>query len=315
MKLFPIVSLLTFLLLTNPVSAQLGYFGVTNTVGNGGETSSALSIIFSNITETFQFSIQAPITSILTTDNAVCTYQGVSITSVNCNLNLNQSSRTIGINITSNSFIKQQGNYFTFNQGFIVNDQITRVTDTLVMPVGATIADQPNSLYPADAQTLSNGQNIIVFWESRNASPNQLLSFQAVYQQPILPASIPLWQLLTVGVLAAVTAGFFVYRRFRKPEEVVLSVLDEYERKVMEVIQAAGGMINQRRVVDHTNFSKAKVSRVVGSLVKRGVIEAERRGRTNLIRLKKNFGSAKPENAQIEQNSSSTDEPSSNEVI
>ena len=48
--------------------------------------------------------------------------------------------------------------------------------------------------------------------------------------------------------------------------------------------------MNQRKIVQETNLSKAKVSRVVKSLVERGVIEVERIGRTNKLKiLKKKF--------------------------
>ena len=303
MKWLAIVSLMSFLVLVSSVSANLEYFGVENRVDKGGNSFSALTIIFPEPTETFQFSIQAPITSLVTDMNTVCTYQGTLVTAVKCNLKLNQTSRTIKLNFTGNAFIEQRQNSYSFSQRFVVNDNILRTTNTLLLPVGMSLSSDPSALYPEDAQKLSNGQNIIVFWEQKNLEPNQLLSFQALYQPVFSPSSIPIWQLLLVGGAAALVAGFFVYRRFRKPEEVVLSVLDEYERKVMEVIQLAGGMINQRKVVEHTNFSKAKVSRVVKSLVKRGVIEAERRGRTNILHLKKKFGMSKPETEVVKQNS------------
>jgi uncharacterized membrane protein len=72
---------------------------------------------------------------------------------------------------------------------------------------------------------------------------------------------------------------------------LVLSVLDDFERKVLDVIVNAGGTVNQKKVVQETNLSKAKVSRVVQDLVKRGLIQAERLGRTNKLKLvKKKLG-------------------------
>ena len=79
--------------------------------------------------------------------------------------------------------------------------------------------------------------------------------------------------------------GFFFYRNIKKPKEVILSVLDDFERKVVEVITNAGGEINQRKVVQETNLSKAKVSRVVKRLQERGLIDVTRLGRTNKLKL------------------------------
>jgi uncharacterized membrane protein len=55
----------------------------------------------------------------------------------------------------------------------------------------------------------------------------------------------------------------------------------------MDVIIASGGTVNQRKVVQETNLSKAKVSRVVKSLEERGLIEVERLGRTNKLKARK----------------------------
>jgi uncharacterized membrane protein len=55
----------------------------------------------------------------------------------------------------------------------------------------------------------------------------------------------------------------------------------------MKAISQAGGEINQRKVVQETNLSKAKVSRVVKTLAERGLIEIKRSGRTNKLKMVK----------------------------
>jgi uncharacterized membrane protein len=88
-------------------------------------------------------------------------------------------------------------------------------------------------------------------------------------------------------VIVALFISTFLYFRFlRKPEKIILSVLDEFERKVFDVIKEAGE-INQKKVAQLTNLSKAKVSRVVKSLAERGLIEVERLGRTNKLKIVK----------------------------
>lgn len=313
MKLFATVSALTFILLVSSAFASLEYFGIENNL-NGISTSSTLSIIFTEPVETFQFYMQEPITSLSTSENAFCSFQGVSNTAIKCFLILNETDLNVKMNLTSNAFATQNSGSYDFNQRFVINDQIGRVTNTIVLPVGMSLSES-DSISPENAQKLTNGQNIMIFWESNDVQPSQTLNFKATYTPVFSPSAIPLWQLVIVGGVAAAIAGFFVYRRFKKPEEVVLSVLDEYEKKVMEVIQIAGGTVNQKRVVDHTNFSKAKVSRVVKSLVSRGVIETERRGRTNMLRLKKKFGTSKPEQPTQPQPPESIETSDTNETI
>jgi uncharacterized membrane protein len=55
------------------------------------------------------------------------------------------------------------------------------------------------------------------------------------------------------------------------------------------------GTVDQRQIVRETDFSKAKVSRIISNLVERGVLEKEVKGRKNLIRLKKTIKVEKPE--------------------
>jgi uncharacterized membrane protein len=47
--------------------------------------------------------------------------------------------------------------------------------------------------------------------------------------------------------------------------------------------------VDQRRIVGESGFSKAKVSRIIQSLEERGVVESERIGRKNKIRLIRRF--------------------------
>jgi uncharacterized membrane protein len=91
-------------------------------------------------------------------------------------------------------------------------------------------------------------------------------------------------------VAAGGVLGFIYIRHFRKPQKFILSVLDDYERKIMDLIIASEGVTDQKKIVKDTNLSKAKVSRVVKSLVERGLIEVERIGRRNKLKLiKKKF--------------------------
>jgi uncharacterized membrane protein len=118
------------------------------------------------------------------------------------------------------------------------------------------------------------------------------MKFQILYETIVIPPLFDFrirYALLAGGAIGLIST--FVYLRyFRKPEKVILSVLDEYERRIFDLIVAAGGTVNQRKIVQETNLSKAKVSRVVKSLVERGVIEVERIGRTNKLKvLKKKF--------------------------
>ena len=88
------------------------------------------------------------------------------------------------------------------------------------------------------------------------------------------------------GILAAILLILWRMGR-RQKVQTVLSVLKKDEKMVLECLIKRKGECKQRQIVRETDFSKAKVSRILMDLEKRGVIKKERRGRTNIVQLKK----------------------------
>lgn len=62
--------------------------------------------------------------------------------------------------------------------------------------------------------------------------------------------------------------------------------LPEDEKKVYDLIAAENGMIYQNEIVDKTELSKVKVTRVLDKLEGKELIERRRRGMTNVVILK-----------------------------
>jgi len=70
----------------------------------------------------------------------------------------------------------------------------------------------------------------------------------------------------------------------RKP--IDYSKLAKDEKVVMKVIEQADGTIFQSDLVEKSEFSKVKVSRILDKLEGRGLLERKRRGMTNVVVLK-----------------------------
>jgi uncharacterized membrane protein len=71
----------------------------------------------------------------------------------------------------------------------------------------------------------------------------------------------------------------------RKIDASVLNMLDESERKVVELIENAEGEITQAYIYKSTGIPKASLSDLIKRLEKRNIIERRRDGRTNWINL------------------------------
>lgn len=74
-----------------------------------------------------------------------------------------------------------------------------------------------------------------------------------------------------------------------KKLEKIITKLKKDEKKICELIKENDGAIFQSELVEKTNFSKVKVSRLLDKLEGKGLIERRRCGMTNLVLLKPKF--------------------------
>ena len=62
--------------------------------------------------------------------------------------------------------------------------------------------------------------------------------------------------------------------------------LSSEEKQIYDFVSGADGMLYQNEIVEKTQFSKVKVTRVLDKLEAKGLIERRRRGMTNVVILK-----------------------------
>ena len=72
----------------------------------------------------------------------------------------------------------------------------------------------------------------------------------------------------------------------KKRKKIDYSKLAKDEKVLVKLIEGADGTIFQSELVEKTEFSKVKVSRILDKLEGRGLIERKRRGMTNVVVLK-----------------------------
>lgn len=90
------------------------------------------------------------------------------------------------------------------------------------------------------------------------------------------------WQSLLLG--AALLAGILVIANLlsaRTPQS------DDLTLRILSVIKRAGGRITQKELRKQVPYSEAKVSLVLAELAAKGLVEKIKRGRGNIILLKK----------------------------
>lgn len=101
---------------------------------------------------------------------------------------------------------------------------------------------------------------------------------------------IPVFGFFGVAVGAGVyfiLSSDFERKKSKVDLKPVLTILDEYERKVILKLIEEKGKIHQSDVTYMSGFNKVKAHRVIEGLVKKGVVSKENFGKTRVIKLKK----------------------------
>ncbi len=300
LKAFATVSFLfSFAIFASATVADISYYGSSSTLDSSGNAKVELILTFENPIREFAFDIRGRVENFKATSFGIpvqCTPVIRGVTTVICKLNLNEARKTIQINYDTKDYVKQLGNKYFFDADFSMDQNMPRTTVSVRLPEATALVSEdgkPQRLSFAENATItSDGRIIIVTWNMQNITSDKRLEFEIYYESLVVPfwAELRIRYIVIFAVVTGIVVALILMRKSRKSQELVLSVLDEFEKKVIDVIVKAEGEINQKKVVQETNLSKAKVSRVVKSLIERGLIEAQRLGRTNKLKLvKKKF--------------------------
>lgn len=301
--LFSIVFSAMFLLilswLSGAVLGQVQYYEINAILSEEGKSGVELILTFAKPDPSFQLSIIGQVENFQASStagpiNCSVLVKGTSL--IDCKLNLTEEKRGVTMSFETNDFVRTLQDKFFFSGDFVLNKDVKQLYASVKLPPNSIFAGEnltsSKISYPQNASVfITEEGKMILIWSLSDLKENDPVRLEVLYQQVQPPPWFKLRarNFILFGVVVAMGSGFFVFRYFRKSEKLVLSVLDEHERKVISIISEAG-TIKQKKIVETTKLSKAKVSRVVKSLAERGLIEVERRGRTNIINLvKKKF--------------------------
>jgi hypothetical protein len=105
--------------------------------------------------------------------------------------------------------------------------------------------------------------------------------------------------ILVLGFLIGIAASYFYFERkielpLPSPDRAhnVLLLLNPTERKIISQIIADKGQSLQSDISRIEGIGKVKAHRTIDKLIRRGVIEKEEKGKTNILKLKKEIKDA-----------------------
>lgn len=211
-----------------------------------------------------------------------------------------EGRNTIVIELESANYIEIAGDKNTLASVYEAPFETKSLSASFTLPERAALSEEPpqNSISPRNGEIKTDGKKIFIFWNRQNITAGDILTFSASYTLPEQRES-PVNTLLIIPIILVLAVlVWFVVRSRQKSrhasESAAVSVLSKDEKVLFDILKARGGSANQKMLVRESNFSKAKISRLLKDLKERGVIQIEPiSGRENKVLL--NLGKPKEE--------------------
>jgi len=180
--------------------------------------------------------------------------------------------------------------YFNITKDEIFSEYIFKV----LLPIGSSIYDVKSSGTVWIGEELDR---LVIYSLGQNKSISLNINYQLSKSTDNAESSffntinIVLLILIIVFVILIV---FYLYRLYNKREVVVKSNnVDQYkgltlrQKQIMKVLNGSSKPLTQTEIEKMLNIPRAAVSRNVHSLERKGLIEIEKVGMSNFIRIKK----------------------------
>jgi len=290
MKRFILLSIICLLLIPVVSAREMYQFNTTIDVHEDGLSDVEISFKFSDDIKEIEIPFSGDISD-LSTEDGKCEISETIENVIHCEP---PSPFVVGkikivTSFKASSLVEKRGNisYFHFDVPILWNTDDIYVT--VKLPQNTALAEKVLlPISPSGEDIRSDGRRLITRWSFHDKTTGDIIPIR-IYYEPITPRPIQqYYEWIIVLVLVVIVGIVLIYWRISKRSELILSVLNENEKMVVDIIKNEKKQpVDQRKIVTQSGFSKAKVSRLIQSLGERGVVEVERVGRRNKITLKK----------------------------
>jgi uncharacterized membrane protein len=226
-----------------------------------------------------------------------CDYENMQSGSrITCDLYGMEEERTnIWLTFYTRDAIRRVENDYEFRLDFPVTDNTGRMFSIVRLPAKGVLSEEitNQSYFPPDGFTLTDGKRMMVSWERENLTESDTLSFSVLFE--VMNEGSSMWDITVISVTGAVVLIMVLVAVYLRrgssgggeTEVKVLPLLNKDEKKVVDIMARNGGEARQSLIVKESDYSKAKVSRLVKNLKERGVVDTEPiSGRENKVILK-----------------------------
>ncbi|MBU4246551.1 MAG: helix-turn-helix domain-containing protein [Nanoarchaeota archaeon] len=195
---------------------------------------------------------------------------------------------TVVFEFDATNLVVTTADAYTFSYVGGVSEPMKRFEMILTLPEGTGLVQDPVFKPYPEATVGSTGRRMTLFWVLNSPELGKTYTFTATFEQigQVVNYYGSYSKYLAIFFAIAFAVVLWRYWVYRKTNlGAVISVLKDDEKKVFDIILQSKGKCKQNTIVQETNFSKAKVSRILMDLEARGLVEKVRVGRTNRITI------------------------------
>ncbi|MHA1742790.1 MAG: helix-turn-helix transcriptional regulator [Candidatus Heimdallarchaeota archaeon] len=197
--------------------------------------------------------------------------------------------------ILENSIVFQAelNKLYIFEWSITHDEDVEQFSLILTLPTPFKLYNKTN-IEPAPNFQSSDGRRLE--WNYNNIKMDDTQTWIVRFQEypstdNINTFNMKFWAFLIVtfllgGIVGSLSTYFYLKSKaeFEK-KEIVETLLSEPEREILEIIKRENGVTTQSKIGSISGFSKAKVSYYLSQLEEKGVIQRERWGRMNRIKI------------------------------
>lgn len=208
-------------------------------------------------------------------------------------ISLNHSSR-VKFNYITREFLDKSNFLMNMKLDFDADNLVVK----LVLPEGASLKKRikegdltSGSIYPKPDKATTDGKSLIFYWIRQGMAEGEEISI-FVQVKPKKPYFGIIASLIIMLIIVGVGLYYALSRKPKtkvivKKEDMYEKHLKEEEEQIVNVLKQKEGKCEQGTLRVVTGMSKASLSRLLSELEARKIIYKEKRGKKNLVFLRK----------------------------
>lgn len=302
MKTAKIAGVILFLLAFNcfftPVNAlNLDYYGIDSRIKEDMTVLNVITLTFDSSIDNFDYKLKYAVSNVKVDSEFApveCDTKVTDTTTISCRFlnHENYKKANVKISFEAIDIVKKMDNDYEFSNFVSMDNDASRFFNIIYLPPTATlVTDVPNeSFSPKSGKTLSDGKHIMVYWDKENLKNGDDLFFSVTYRLPSdnIGNVYNVGLMVVIAVIIIASLGIYYVRTTRRQDsfKMVMPLMKGDEKVVIDILNKHGGSVNQKVIVRESDYSKAKVSRIIAGLKERGIVDVESLGRMNKVTLK-----------------------------